>query len=512
MRIPGLQVDLESSTPVYRQIADSVRAALRDGRLRTGRRLPPTRDLARELGVNRNTVVAAYELLAGDGLVESRAGRGTFVVSDRPGTPAGPATAAAPGNAGPEWQSVFSRAADGPGLARLRSIYSLATSHEGISFAGTYPAPELMPVRRFREAMDAVLTGECHRLLAYGPTAGYGPLKETIAASMREKGSPVREDGLLVTNGGQQALDLVFRALLDRGDAVVLEEPTYTGALGSLASLGARMVGVPLDENGVRTDLLAEALERHRPRLIYLQPNFQNPTTRVLSATRRREVLALAARHRCVVVEDDWAADLDLDGGVPPTLHALDGGRRVIYLSSFSKKLLPGLRLGWLAAPPAVLEGLIGLKQVQDFGSSQLIQAALHRFLADGGLPEHLNRVLPHYRERRDAMLASLARHFPPEVHWTRPSGGLFVWVMLPPGSEGGDLLVAARERGVLFSPGELFHAGGTGRETLRLTYSGETPERIETGIAVLGELIRERWPDGFADRSVPPAESVPIL
>lgn len=504
MSIPGLHVDLQASKPVYRQIADGVRSALADGRLEQGHRLPPTRDLARALGVNRNTVVAAYEQLAADGMVESRPGRGTFVVVGAP--------APGDGSLGSEWHSSFSRAVDGPGIARLRSIYGLVTAHEGISFAGSYPASELMPVEPFRRAMDRVLEEQGDRLLAYGPTAGFAPLREAIASSMREQGSPVREDGILVTNGAQQAIDLVLRAMLDRGDAAVIEEPTYTGALGSLASLGARPVGVPLDEEGIRTDLLAVALERHRPRLIYLQPTFQNPTTRVLSAARRREVLALAARHRCMIVEDDWAADLSFESDTPPTLHAMDGGRRVIYLSSFSKKLLPGLRLGWLAAPAAVTERVVGLKQVQDFGTSPLLQAALHRYLAEGGLREHLTRLLPRYRERRDAMLASLERHFPAEVRFTRPSGGLFVWVMLPPGSDGADLLVASRERGVLFSPGELFHSDGSGRETLRLTFSGESPERIEEGVAVLGELIRERWPEGFADRAVSSGESVPIL
>lgn len=505
MGIPGLQVDPHGARPVYRQIADGVRSAQAEGRLEPGDRLPPTRDLARALGVNRNTVVAAYELLATEGVVESRPGRGTFVVSGAPGR-------SSEAQARPEWLGGFSRAVDGPGIARLRSIYGLVTAHEGISFAGSYPAPELMPVEPFRQAMNRVLAEDGDRLLAYGPTAGFAPLREAIAAGMREQGSPVREDGILVTNGAQQAIDLVFRAMLDRGDAVVIEEPTYTGALGSLASLGARLVGVPLDDEGIRTDLLAIALERHGPRLIYLQPTFQNPTTRVLSASRRREVLALAARHGCLIVEDDWASDLAFDGDTPPTLHAIDGGRRVIYLSSFSKKLLPGLRLGWLAAPSAVMERVLGLKQVQDFGTSPLLQAALHRYLADGGLREHLGRLLPRYRERRDAMLASLDRHFPDEARFARPSGGLFVWVTLPPGSDGADLLVAARERGVLFSPGELFHGDGSGRESLRLTYSGESPQRIEEGVAVLGELIRQRWPDGFADRAVSNAESVPIL
>ncbi len=516
MTIPGLQVDFDSAVPVYRQIAEGVRRALLAGRLAPGAKLPPTRDLSRALGVNRNTVVSAYELLAGEGLVASRTGKGTFLVAPRSGETH--AEADDEGTRWPRplddtpWFTGFSRAVEGAGAGQLASIYTVAISSEGISFAGTFPDSELMPLDTFRRAMDEVIGEGAAEVLGYGPTPGYPPLRQTIAAEMRDKGSPVSSAGVLVTNGAQQAMDLVFRTLLDRGDSVVLEQPTYTGALSSLQSLGARIVGVPCDEQGIRPDLLAVALERHRPRLVYLQPTFQNPTTAVMGQSRRREILALAARHRCVLVEDDWAGDLGFGDPRPPTLHALDGGRRVIYLSTFSKKLMPGLRLGWVVAPPPVMRRLEALKQIQDFGTSPLMQAALHRFLQAGGLAEHLRAVLPVYRRRRDAMLASLERDFPRGVHWTRPDGGLFLWVTLPARMNSNDLFVAARQRGVLFSRGELFHSDGSGRETLRLTYGGVTPERIESGISILGELLRKHWPAGSADTSGRPAETVPIL
>ena len=502
----GLQIDLEGAVPVYRQIADGIRTALAEGRLPAGRRLPPTRDLARSLGVNRNTVVAAYEALAAEGLVRSHTGRGTFLEA---ATPAAPAVETAPRDPDP-WFTAFSSAVEGSRVASLLSVYRVAISSEGISFAGSYPAGDLMPVEGFRRAMNAVLREHVTELLGYGPTAGYGPLREAIAADLRRRGSKVSAESVLVTNGSQQAIELAFRTFVDAGDPVIVEDPTYTGAISVLSSIGARIVGVPGDDDGIRTDLLARALERHKPRVLYLQPTFHNPTARVTVEARRHELLELASRHRCIVVEDDWAGDLRFEGSDLPTLHALDGGRHVLHLGTFSKKLLPGLRIGWVAAPAPALERLLALKQVADCGTSPLLQAALHRFLEEGGLDEHLRRTRRVYRERRDLMLAALDRHLAGAARWTRPLGGLFVWVRLTGRGDGGELFAAAQERGVTFSRGELFHVEGGGRDAMRLTYAAASPEQIETGVRVLGALLREREPRRpEPDRD---AVAVPIL
>lgn len=505
--IPGLIIDVESDVPVYRQIAEGVLLAAEDGRLQNGRRLPPTRDLARQLGVNRNTVVAAYDHLAAEGRVHSQTGKGTFLTDDETAS----ADAGRRSRDARTWFTAFSRAVDGAALDGLQAIYGLALTAKGISFVGSYPTRELMPIERFRAAINTALDESGAAILSYGASAGYVPLRRAIAERMRGEGSPVDPGDLLITNGAQQALELVFRCLLDPGDVAVTEEPTYTGALSVLGSLGARVVGVPLDDDGIRPDLLAVALERHRPRLVYLQPTFQNPTTIVMSEARRREVLAVTERFRCPVIEDDWAGDLRFEGRTLPSLHALDGGRHVVQTGTFSKKLMPGLRVGWVAAPPPMLERLVGLKRVQDCGSSPLVQAALHVFLREGGLDEHLERVRPAYRERRDLMLAALERHFPAAAHWTRPEGGLFIWVTLPAGFDGNELFVAARQRGVLYSRGDLFHRTGSGRNMFRLTYSTATHEQIEQGVRILGELVSERL---TRSRPTPQGtlEAVPIL
>jgi 2-aminoadipate transaminase len=506
MTLPGLVVDSEAATPVYRQIAEGIQSQLRAGRLAPGQQLPPTRDLAKQLSVNRNTVIAAYELLVEMGVATGQTGRGTFLAGSRTnGSAAGP-------QLDDPWQSAFSRAAQGPGVGSLMTIYRVATSHEGISLAGGYPAAELMPIDEFARAMGKTLKERGSEVLSYGPTAGYGPLRETIAAEMARKGSPCDAKSILITNGSQQAMELAFRAFVDPGDAVVVEDPTYTGAISALAALGARPVGVPLDDEGIRPDLLELALTRHRPRLMYVQPTFHNPTARVMGEARRREILAVAARHRCVIVEDDWAGDLRFSGPVLPSLHALDGGKHVLYLSTFSKKLLPGLRVGWVAAPGPVFDRLLALKQIEDCGTSPLVQAALEEFIAGGAQDEHLARVRAAYQSRSAAMDEAMRVHFPEGARWTRSAGGLFTWVTLHESIDGDELFVAARERGVLVGRGSLFHVGGGGRNTLRLTFSSTSEDQIRKGISVLGELLRQRWPKERAGSRERSFEAVPIL
>ncbi|MDH3628544.1 MAG: PLP-dependent aminotransferase family protein [Acidobacteriota bacterium] len=502
--LESLKIDCESPVPVYRQIAGAILDQADAGGMAAGHRLPATRDLARSLGVNRNTVVAAYDLLIRDGRARSHTGRGTFLVDP-------PVAEKHDDN----WYGGFSQAVTGAATAGLQSIYRLAISTEGISFVGSYPADELIPVRAFERAMQKALGARGVRNLSYGPTAGQPELREAIAGRMRRDGSDVGADDVLVTNGAQQALQLVFRTFLDRGDPIAIEEPTYTGALSALESIGARPLGVPVDERGIRPDLLEVVLERQRPKLLYLQPTFHNPTTCEMDTERRQQVLELARRYRCTIVEDDWGGELRFKGQRLATLHAMDGGAHVIYVSTFSKNLMPGLRLGWLTAPTPVLRRLIELKRVQDCGTSPILQAALHAFLEEGELERHLEQTLPRYLARRDAMLTALEQSFPEGAHWTRPRGGLFIWVTLPQAIDGNDLFVTARQRGVLYSRGELFHSDGSGRHQLRLTYSAATTDEIARGVATLGQLVRERWPkdnDSRTDGETGSVEAVPIF
>ena len=502
MEIPGLQIAADGDEPVYRQIAEAIQTAARRGAMAEGQRLPATRDLARQLGVNRNTVVAAYDALAAEGWVTGQTGRGTFLT-----IPVDPETTTQEGRL-----AGFSRAAGALDQDGLQAIFSMVHVREGISFVGAYPNAALLPVEAFGQSMRAALSELGGEALSYGPTAGYLPLRESLAASMRAADpTGVTADQVLVTNGAQQALDLAFRAFIDPGDVALIEQPTYTGALSVLQALGARTVGVATDEHGVRPEALEHALERHRPKLVYLQPTFQNPTGAVLTEERRRQVLEHVRRFRVPVVEDDWAGDLRFDGRSVPSLFALDGGRHVIYLSTFSKKLMPGLRLGWMAAPPPAMRRLVEMKRVQDCGTSPLLQVALQAFLQDGGLDRHLERIRPAYLARRDRMLAGLRDHMPADAQWSRPDGGLFIWLRLPDGIDGDDLHLAARQAGVHYSRGPLFHHDGSGRQCLRLAYSAATLEEIDRGVAILGRLIGERMHRSSSEQN-DRLEAMPIL
>jgi DNA-binding transcriptional MocR family regulator len=506
LNISAFSIDFNGSEPVYRQIAVEIRRSILDGRMAVGSRLPATRDLAQTLGVNRNTVVAAFDTLANEGWVTSQTGRGTFVAERRPTPTASPSVAD-----GEMLRSGFSRTAESASVGGLQSIYRLAIQQGGISFVGSYPAADLLPVSSFAESLSTVLAENGAAVLGYGPTAGSPQLRETIAKKMRDDGSVVESDSILITSGAQQAIELVFRTFVERGDSVVIEQPTYTGAISVLNALGARIVGVGVDDEGLRPDLLEVALERHRPKILYVQPTFHNPTAAVMSAERRAQVVALCRRFNCLIVEDDWAGELRFEGDAEPTLHALDP-TNVIYLSTFSKKLMPGIRIGWVAAPDTVLEKLVELKRLQDCGSSPLIQAALDHFLRAGGLTKHLEKAIPAYRARRDSICDALATHMPKEAVFRRPIGGMFVWVTLPIGFDGTGVAAEAQQRGVLYSRGDLFHGDGSGLNSFRLTFSAVDVCDIERGIAVLGELINERWLRGPSRDLSGATESMPIF
>ena len=499
MSFPQIQVDSSRSTPVYRQIANEIRRLQQEGALSVGAKLPPTREFASRLGVNRNTVIAAYDALQTAGVVESRTGKGTFLTTVGRDLPAGTL---------PE----YSRAVEGASSADLAGVYRLVLDPSGISFAGSYPDDELLPAEDFAHALDSVLREEGSAILGYASTAGDTRLRRWIADSMNRQGGHVDPEQILITHGAQQGIDLVFRAFVDRGDPVLVETPTYTGAIGVLRALGARAIGVPVGIDGIRLDALETALERYRPRLLYLQPTFQNPTGAVLPVEGRGRVLALASRYGCRVLEDDWGSDLAFDGVVQPGLHVLDRENRTIYLGSFSKRLLPGLRVGWLMAGRETIGKILLLKQLQDFGNSPLIQAGLRRFLESGLLEPHLVRVRAAYRSRRDAMTAALAKYFPTGTRWTEPQGGLFLWVELPETVAASELFQKAREHGVSFSRGKLFHPDGSGAHAMRLAFGAHTPKRIEEGIRILGEQATRLAARATQGPAAERRESVPIL
>jgi 2-aminoadipate transaminase len=410
------------------------------------------------------------------------------------------------------WGTLFARTSERAVDEGLPAASMGATAPGVISFASLFPDPALFPVEPFRRSLDAVLRHEGHRVLGYGPPAGLPALRKMIAVNMKDHGMEVDESQVVITSGSQQGIDLVARALLDPGDVVLVENPTYTGAVQVFHSYGAELVGVPVDDEGAIVSLIEEAVTRHRPKLIYLMPNFQNPTSETMSLCRRHALIDLAVSRRIAVLEDDFGGDLRFEGPDLPSLKALDRGENVAYVSTFAKKLLPGLRIGWIAAPAAMADRLTSLKKITDYSTSLLLQAALCHFWRHGDLERHLVNVVDRYRERRDAMLSAMKRSFPADVTWSRPHGGLVVWVTLPPGADAAEVAAEAASRSVLVGLGDLFYVDGGTRQNLRLTFSQAGPREIHVGIRVLGEIIKQRMRVRRSERGTARAESLPLI
>jgi 2-aminoadipate transaminase len=399
------------------------------------------------------------------------------------------------------WLDRFSLRAKQVKSSTIRELLKITQRPEVISFAGGLPAAELFPVPEVEAACARVLQERGRAALQYSPTEGYEPLREMIARNLQRYGIPASAENVLITSASQQALDLIGKLLINPGDRVLVEAPTYLGALQAFSLYGAEYLSVPDDHDGLRTELLEKPL-RSAPKFLYVLPNFQNPGGTTLSEGRRHELVLLAERYGVPIVEDDPYGQLRYEGEHLAPLVAVDRENlrrdngysigNVIYLSTFSKTLAPGLRLGWMVAPPEVIGRLVQLKQGTDLHTSTFTQMVAYEIAKDGFLDEHVKRMRPVYRARRDAMLAALDEFFPRECQWTRPQGGLFLWVTLPDGSDADKLLEQALQENVAFVPGGCFFAndGKAGKRHLRLNFSNEQPERIREGIRRLGVAV----------------------
>jgi 2-aminoadipate transaminase len=400
------------------------------------------------------------------------------------------------------WDHRYAQRTQRMASSAIRDLLKVTEVPGIISFAGGLPAPEVFPVDEFRQACDRVLRDHGAQALQYGTTEGFVPLREMIARHTSRYGIEININNILITTGSQQALDLIGKIFINPGDRILVESPTYLGALQAWNSYGTEYVPVPADQHGMITDVLEEAL-RTGPKFIYALPNFQNPTGTTLSLERRLKLVELADRYGVPVIEDDPYGQLRYEGEHLPSVATLDGRIRqnhdacylgnVIYLSTFSKILAPGLRLAWIIAPPEVVRKLVQAKQGADLHTATFNQMAAYEVSRGGFLDSHIQVIRRVYRERRDAILAAMDRYFPPEVEWTHPQGGLFLWAMLPEDLDSADVLRAAVERKVAFVPGAPFHPCGGGQNTLRLNFSNATPENITAGIQRLGEVINEQ-------------------
>ncbi len=436
---------------------------------------------------------ANHEVLAGGG--GQPVGWGTADNNDADMTTY-PPTQAAP-RAERSWETRFARRTQQMRRSAVRELLKLTHRADMISLAGGLPAPELFPVEAVRVAAERVLAGRANRALQYGETEGEAELRDWVARHYAAEGIEVDRRQVLITTGSQQALDLLGRVLLNPGDAVAVENPTYLALLSAWRPLGVRFEALASDAEGVVPEAL-EAYGSTAPKLVYLVPDFQNPRGTTLPASRRRRVLAWLRERQTTLVEDTPYRELRYEGGPEPRFaglqaeagEAVDDGM-VISTGSFSKVLMPGLRVGWVVAPTPVIEKLVMAKQAADLHTSTFSQHLVIELLRQGVLEAQLPRLRAAYRERRDAMLAALERHMPPGTAWTRPAGGFFLELTLPDGLDAATLLAEALEQGVAFVPGQEFHLDGEGANRLRLNFSHAAPERIEEGIRRLAEGVR---------------------
>ena len=399
------------------------------------------------------------------------------------------------------WEYRYAHRMQKMGSSVIRELLKLTEQPDIISFAGGLPAPKVFPVKQFKEACNIVLEQHGPQALQYSTTEGYLPLREMIARHTARYSVEVTAENIMITSGSQQALDFIGRLFLNRGDYIVVESPTYLGALQAWNAYGAQYIPVRSDENGMIVDELEAAL-RIGPKFIYVLPNFQNPSGSTLSLERRQKLIEIADKYGVPIVEDDPYGQLRYEGEHIPSVMALDSEYRgpngghysgnVIYLSTFSKLLAPGLRLAWVIAPPQVIRKLVMTKQAADLHTSSFNQYVAYEVAKGGFLDEHVKVIRATYKERRDVMIEMMEEMFPQGVTWTKPHGGMFLWGVLPEGMDAADVLKRAIERKVAFVPGEAFHPNGGGKNTMRLNFSFSAPEMIREGITRMGTTLKE--------------------
>ena len=474
-----IALDRNSQEPIYRQLIRQIRLQVDSGMLPAGTRLPASRDLARQLGISRISVVNAYTELRSGGELSAHAGRGTFVALHRD---------TVPDTSSPtRFRQTASRRA-----GSIREMMRLARKPGIINFSHGSPPKEFFPVRHMQDAINHVIERDGADALSYEVPEGYLPLRVAVRDYVRAIGIQCRHEDVLITGGAQQAIDLVLQSLMSDGETLVTADPTYLGIMDIAQARRVHIQGIPIDEEGIRIDALEQVLDQVRPRLIYVMPSFQNPTGHLMPMYRRRQLIRLAEQHRIPILEDEVYREFRFDGEPLPPLKALDESGIVIHTNAFTKMLLPGMRIGYLIAAGPYYERLVRVKQAADISTSGLNQRTIHLLLERGILAKQLERNRLELRRRRDAALAAAQRHFPPGSNWYTPQGGLYLWVELPAdGPSAGETFISAIQHDVAFATGSMFYTSDGGSHAMRLNYGIHKPDAIIEGFQRIGKAWR---------------------
>src|SRR5688572_5327297 len=476
-----LKLKQDGSAPLYRRIEQSIRSGISEGKLKPGDRVPSVVDIAGQLGINKLTVLKAFQRLEKAGVLRSEVGRGTFVASD--GAPR-PAAAADPR---PDVTRSIRRLREG--YARgLRELLAVERRPGTINLSGGVPSPDTIPDGLLEKLSQEVVRKDPRRLYEYVGPAGLPELREAIASLLVRRGLTVTPDEIIVTNGSQQAVSLAAAWARDDGRTVFCETPTYTGIPGSFMLFGHAVHSIPWEGPSPDLDTLRAASEGRRS-LFYVCPDFQNPTGQTLDAGSRQALVDWARGTDAVVVDDEIFREMRFEGDEPTSLYALLPPGRRILVGSISKSFMTGLRAGFLVADRGLVSELLPYKRYMDLGSPSIVQAIAAAFLRSG-YAKHLDKMRTYYRTRRDAALKALEEFMPEGVTWTRPQGGFQMWVTMPRGLSSVQLFLQAIERGVSIFPGPAHDIDGRFLNSFRLGYGAGTPDEIRTGIKRLGELV----------------------
>ncbi|VBB07811.1 transcription regulator hth gntr [Lucifera butyrica] len=472
------QITPKSSIPMYLQIANTIQNKIMAQLLPEGTRLPPERELAALYGVSRTTAINAYRQLEQSGMVKTKMGSGTYV-----------AAAINPSPTGVPWSQLFVPPPQTTMVSLIRELISVEITGNTVSFAAGMPDPRLYPTDLFQELFLRYQRKLNNFELGHIPTEGSTSLRRDVVSLMNQQGVQTGQNNTMIVSGSQQGLYLIAKVFLSPGDYVVVQSPTYLGAIQIFQAAGARILTLPI-AGAFPLNLLEDYLIRYRPKLLYMLPTFQNPTGQVVPLEERKSLLQLAAKHRLAIVEDDPYSELYYGSQPPPSLKALDDYGCVIYLGTFSKVLFPGLRTGWMIAPEKVIDRVALEKQYVDLHSSNLSQWLLHHFLQEGLLANHLRHIRQEYKKRRDSAVHALRRFSNGQISFREPEGGFYLWCSLPEGVTSRSLLHETAKTGVTFVPGEAFYADAGGTHEFRFCFATHSRDLSTDGIKRLAKCL----------------------
>ena len=505
----NIRIDRNSSLPLYLQIKNAIREMIAADLLPPGQKLPPERKLAESLGVNRTTVLNAYQELKAEGWLRAVRGSGTMVQDHR--SEKGQAEAKYP-----KYRAVAdSHAANHLNGNVIREMLSLPSGPDHISFAVGKPPSDCIPLQEIHSAQTELMNHAGESLFQHCPTEGDSLLREAISQWMQKRGATACSGSeIMVVSGAQQGLDLMARTFLHRGDVVLAEQPAYFSAVQLFRMYGANVVAIPPDPNGgLHFDVLETMILKYRPKFVYVQPTFQNPTGQVWPLEQRKQLIRLAERRHTLVVEEDPYFELRYEGEPVPPLKALDREGLVVYVGTFSKLLYPGMRVGWVCASPEIIAAMVRWKQAMDLHSNYYSQAITDWIIRCGVLDRHLASCTERYKTKRDWMVSAIKTYADQELQCSVPEGGYFLWVLLPNAVSSTALLVHALEQNVSFVPGSYFSVDGEEAlaSYIRLNFTWPSPQQIEQGIRILGQTVR-RLLDSRPLRGQAFRQSVPLV